>query len=196
MLMSKERGAESRSTRAMAAGMGAPPKVFSSKPGPLQCESALGGERLCGELGRLRMVEILLGAVVLRVLTGECARGFKNTAYWPGVGVMEFWRKRVRRNVLRRGGELSQLSTVAIAGTLCCLLLGACADSMQPADGPRLEIHLDDEYVVRDPERVTMALSAFRYGMWELRSPTSADAQVQSHSWWNAMTEDGRTFSK
>ena len=65
---------------------------------------------------------------------------------------MEFWRKRVRRNVLRRGGELSQLSTVAIAGTLCCLLLGACADSMQPADGPRLKIHLDDEYVVRDPE--------------------------------------------
>jgi len=52
----------------MAAGMGAPPKVFSSTPSPLQCESALGGERLYGELGRLPMAEILLGAVVLRVL--------------------------------------------------------------------------------------------------------------------------------
>ena len=65
---------------------------------------------------------------------------------------MQFCLKLVRRIVLRRGGELSQLSTVAIAGTLCCLLLGACADSMQPADGPRLEIHLHDEYVVRDSE--------------------------------------------
>ncbi len=65
---------------------------------------------------------------------------------------MEFWRKRVRRNVLRRGGELSQVCTVAIAGTLYCLLLGACADSMQPADGPRLETHLDDEYVMRDSD--------------------------------------------
>ena len=96
MLMSKERGAESRSTRAMAAGMGAPPKVFSSKPGPLQCESALGGERLCGELGRLRTADTAVEGVILRISAGERPREFNNTAYWPGVGVMEFWRKRVR----------------------------------------------------------------------------------------------------
>ncbi len=79
------------------AGMGAPPKVFSSTPGPLQCESALGGERLCGGLGRLRMVDRVVDGVILRILAGERPRGFNNTAYWPGVGVMEFWRKRVRR---------------------------------------------------------------------------------------------------
>ena len=95
-----------RSTRAMAAGMGAPPKVFSSTPGPLQCESALGGERLCGELGRLRMADTAVEGVILRVLAGERPPGFKNTAYWQGVGVTEFWRKRVR---LR--GELSERLT-------------------------------------------------------------------------------------
>jgi len=78
---------------AMAAGMGAP-KVFSSTPGPLQCESALGGERLCGDLGRLRMADTAVGGVGLRVFASGRPRGFKNTVYWPGVGVMEFWRKR------------------------------------------------------------------------------------------------------
>ena len=53
--------------------------------GPLQCESALGGERLCGELDRLRMAETVFGGVVLGILVGERTQGFKNTAYWPGV---------------------------------------------------------------------------------------------------------------
>ena len=51
--------------------MGAPPKVFSSTPGRVQSESALGGERLCGELGGLRMVDRAVGGVILRILAGE-----------------------------------------------------------------------------------------------------------------------------
>ena len=27
---------------------------------------------------------------------GDTEEGFENTAYWPGVGVMKFWRERVR----------------------------------------------------------------------------------------------------
>ena len=74
--------------------------------GALQREGALGGERLCGELGRLRMADTAVEGVILRVLAGERPPGFKNTAYWQGVGVTEFWRKRVR---LR--GELSERLT-------------------------------------------------------------------------------------
>ncbi len=44
-----------------------------------------------------RMADRASGGVALRILAGGCPRGFKNTAYWPGVGVMEFWRNRVRR---------------------------------------------------------------------------------------------------
>ena len=59
--------------------------------GALQREGALGGERLCGELGRLRMADTAVEGIILRVLAGERPPGFKNTAYWQGVGVTEFW---------------------------------------------------------------------------------------------------------
>ncbi len=57
--------------------MGAPPKVCSSTPGPLQCESALGGERLGGELGSLRMADRAVSGVILWILPDERPRGFK-----------------------------------------------------------------------------------------------------------------------
>ncbi len=59
--------------------MGAPPKVCSSTPGPLRCESALGGERLGGELGSLRMADRAVSGVILWILPDERPRGFKTT---------------------------------------------------------------------------------------------------------------------
>ncbi len=54
-----------RSTRSDGSGMGGPPKVFWSTRS-LQCESALGGERLCSELGSLRMADTAVEGVILR----------------------------------------------------------------------------------------------------------------------------------
>ncbi len=64
--------------------MGAPPKVFSSIPGPLQCESALGGERLGGELGRLRMADGAVRGVISWILPDERPRGFKKHGLLAG----------------------------------------------------------------------------------------------------------------
>ena len=43
------------------------------------------------------MAETVFGAVVLRYSWAPAHEGSKKTAYWPGVGVMEFLRKRVMR---------------------------------------------------------------------------------------------------
>ncbi len=52
----------------------------------LQCESALGGERLCGELGRLRMADRAVEGVILRILAGERPLGFKKHGLLAGSG--------------------------------------------------------------------------------------------------------------
>ena len=50
---------------AMAVGWADHPRDFGP-PRSLQCESALGGERLCSELGSLRMADTAVEGVILR----------------------------------------------------------------------------------------------------------------------------------
>ncbi len=44
-----------------------------------------------------RMAQAGFNGAILSILADGRPRGFKKTVYWPGVGVMEFLRKRVRR---------------------------------------------------------------------------------------------------
>ncbi len=72
------------------------------------------------------MADTAVEGVILRILAGERPQGFKNTAYWPGVGVMEFLRKRVRRHC----GDPVGMATLLISA----LCLPACSQPEPPAD--------------------------------------------------------------
>ncbi len=56
------------------------------------------------------MVNRAVDVVILSIVVGERPRGFKNTVYWPGAGVMEFWRKRV----MQRSQVLAVIHTMYV----------------------------------------------------------------------------------